>query len=72
MSPARKTARPRAGGALRPHANNRPVVPFAYKLALNQWLLTLTRDGAPAETPKGVTVWPAYRWMLGAPGERER
>ncbi|MGH9382490.1 MAG: ATP-binding protein [Thermoanaerobaculia bacterium] len=29
-------------------------------------LLTLTRDAAPAETPPGVTVQPAYEWMLGA------
>jgi hypothetical protein len=29
-----------------------------------QLLLTLTRDGAPAEAPRGVTVQPAYQWML--------
>jgi hypothetical protein len=28
------------------------------------WLLTLTRDGAPAASPEGVTVQPAYQWML--------
>jgi hypothetical protein len=27
------------------------------------WLLTLTRDGAPA-TAAGVTVQPAYQWMM--------
>jgi len=27
-------------------------------------LLTLTRDGAPAEAPGDVTVQPAYEWML--------
>jgi hypothetical protein len=27
-------------------------------------LLNLTRDGAPAEAPRGVTVQPAYQWML--------
>jgi predicted AAA+ superfamily ATPase len=27
-------------------------------------LLTLTRDGAPAEVPPNVTVQPAYQWML--------
>ena len=32
-------------------------------------LLTLTRDAAPAETPPGITVEPAYEWMLGATGE---
>lgn len=50
--------------ALREAAQRRPKA--------ERWLLTLTRDGAPAETPKDVTVWPAYRWMLGAPGEHER
>jgi hypothetical protein len=29
-----------------------------------QWLLTLTRDRAPAEAPDEVTVAPAYEWML--------
>jgi predicted AAA+ superfamily ATPase len=29
-----------------------------------RWLLTLTRDAAPAEVPDDVTVWPAYQWML--------
>jgi uncharacterized protein len=28
-------------------------------------LLTLTRDGAPADAPPDVTVEPAYEWMLG-------
>ena len=28
------------------------------------WLLTLTRDGAPSAAPEGVTVQPAYQWML--------
>ncbi len=32
----------------------------------NKRLLTLTRDGAPSETPPGVTVQPAYQWMLEA------
>jgi hypothetical protein len=27
-------------------------------------LLTLTRDGAPAEAPAGIIVQPAYEWML--------
>ena len=27
-------------------------------------LLTLTRDGAPPEMPRGVLVQPAYEWML--------
>ena len=31
----------------------------------SQLLLTLTRDGAPAETPAGIRVQPAYEWMLG-------
>lgn len=30
-------------------------------------LLTLTRDGAPAEVPPEVTVQPAYAWMLAEP-----
>lgn len=34
-----------------------------------RWLLTLTRDAAPAEFPDDVTVWPAYRWMLTGPDE---
>ena len=38
--------RPRNTAAVTPagpgrSANNRPVVPFVYKLALNQWLLSL-------------------------------
>lgn len=32
------------------------------------WLLTLTRDGAPAGA-EGVTVQPAYQWMLAGPPE---
>lgn len=28
------------------------------------WLLMLTRDGAPAEVPKGIAIQPAYQWML--------
>lgn len=32
-------------------------------------LLTLTRDGAPAAAPPGVTVQPAYEWLLANPGE---
>jgi len=32
------------------------------------WLLTLTRDGAPASA-EGVTVQPAYQWMLAGPSE---
>lgn len=31
-----------------------------------RWLLTLTRDAAPAEIPSDVTVWPVYQWMLSA------
>lgn len=31
-----------------------------------QLLLTLTRDGLPAEAPSGVEVRPAYEWMLSA------
>jgi hypothetical protein len=31
-----------------------------------QMLLTLTRDGAPAEAPSTVTVQSAYEWMLSA------
>jgi len=31
-------------------------------------LLTLTRDGKPAAAPPGVTVQPAYEWLLAAPG----
>jgi hypothetical protein len=27
-------------------------------------LLTLTRDGAPAEVPSGILVQPAYEWLL--------
>jgi hypothetical protein len=27
-------------------------------------LLTLTRDGAPAQAPTGIEVQPAYEWML--------
>jgi uncharacterized protein len=30
-------------------------------------LLTLTRDGAPADAPPEVTVQPAYEWMLTPP-----
>lgn len=33
-----------------------------------QLLLTLTRDGAPAEPPRAVAVQPAYQWML-TPGD---
>lgn len=35
------------------------------------WLLTLTRDGAPAEA-EGVTVQPAYQWMLTDPTPGEQ
>lgn len=35
--------------------------------ATRQRLLTLTRDGAPAEVPPGITVQPAYEWMLDEP-----
>ena len=31
-------------------------------------LLTLTRDGCPAEVPKDVLVQPAYEWVLGEIG----
>ena len=30
-------------------------------------LLTLTRDGAPAEGPSGILVQPAYEWLLAEP-----
>lgn len=34
-------------------------------------LLTLTRDGAPAKTPAGIIVQPAYEWLLDrVPGRR--
>lgn len=32
-------------------------------------LLTFTRDGAPAAAPPGVTVQPAYEWLLTNPDE---
>jgi hypothetical protein len=32
-------------------------------------LLTLTRDGAPAEPPPSVIVQPAYEWMLATAGD---
>ncbi len=31
-------------------------------------LLVLTRDGAPADVPAGVSVQPAYEWLLTPPG----
>ncbi|MDP2916114.1 MAG: ATP-binding protein [Candidatus Aminicenantes bacterium] len=31
-------------------------------------LLTLTRDGMPADPPPGITVQPAYEWLLTEPG----
>jgi hypothetical protein len=31
-------------------------------------LLTLTRDGAPTVPAPGVTLQPAYEWMLAGPG----
>ena len=34
-----------------------------------QRLLTLTRDGAPAEAPADVVVQPAYEWLLMPPGK---
>ena len=33
----------------------------------NLRLLTLTRDGAPPELPPGVSLQPAYEWMLAGP-----
>jgi hypothetical protein len=33
-------------------------------------LLTLNRDGAPTDVPPGVTVQPAYEWLLAEPAER--
>jgi predicted AAA+ superfamily ATPase len=33
-------------------------------------LLTLTRDGAPAEAPPGIIVQPAYEWLLAEPADR--
>jgi hypothetical protein len=41
-------------GRLRPKATKR--------------LLTLTRDGVPAEVPPEIVVRPAYEWMLAPPG----
>lgn len=32
-------------------------------------LLTLTRDGLPAELPAGVVAQPAYKWMLATEAE---
>jgi predicted AAA+ superfamily ATPase len=32
--------------------------------AVRRWMLTLTRDSAPAHAPDQVKVWPAYQWML--------
>ena len=34
-----------------------------------QRVLTLNRDGAPTEVPLGVTVQPAYEWMLADPAD---
>ena len=34
--------------------------------AARRRLLTLTRDGAPAEIPDGIIVQPVYEWLLGA------
>jgi uncharacterized protein len=31
---------------------------------VRRWLVTLTHDRAPDAVPDGVTVWPAYVWML--------
>jgi len=31
-----------------------------------QRLLTLTRDGLPAEVPSGIVAQPAYEWLLAA------
>ena len=42
-----------AGGALFPHARKR--------------LLTLTRDGLPAEAPADVEAQPACEWLLAPP-----
>jgi len=33
-----------------------------------QRLLTLTRDGLPAEVPSGIVAQPAYEWLLAAEG----
>jgi predicted AAA+ superfamily ATPase len=35
----------------------------------HKWLLTLTRDGSPAEAPLGIAVQPAYEWLLTGPGK---
>jgi hypothetical protein len=43
--------------ALHPHATRR--------------LLTLTRDAAPKEVPKGIAVQPAYEWMLSRANDQE-
>jgi hypothetical protein len=32
-------------------------------------LLTLTRDGPPAQVPDGIVAQAAYEWLLAAPGE---
>jgi predicted AAA+ superfamily ATPase len=39
-----------------------------------RWLLTLTKDRTPPQSPADVTCWPAYQWMLaggGAAGPRK-
>jgi uncharacterized protein len=35
----------------------------------NKRLLTFTRDDKPATAPPGVTVQPAYEWLLAKPDE---
>lgn len=37
--------------------------------AARRRLLTLTRDGAPAEVPAGIMVQPTYEWLLADPAD---
>ncbi len=39
--------------------------------AAQRWLLTLTHDRNPPLSPRGVTCWPAYQWMLADEGASE-
>jgi uncharacterized protein len=54
-----------AGRELRAMAEAGETYPSAQRR-----LLTLTRDGAPAEVPAGVVAQPAYEWMLAEPPQR--
>jgi hypothetical protein len=44
--------------ATRGRANNRPQVPFAYKLVLNQWLLLLFNDMQKRDREYFIAVLP--------------